>query len=94
MQPPLDPKPKPSVPFSISLFCGLFLLLTSTSLPRGGGGGNCYILLLFARNNKSSGPSCQVSLLSAAFCFAGFQSQIETQALALGFCPDPLAPGS
>lgn len=49
---------------------------------------------LFAWNNKSSGPSCGAFLLSAAFCFAGFQSQIETQALALGFCSDPLAPGS
>lgn len=37
MQPPLDPTPMPSVPFSISLFCGFFLPLTSTSLPRGGG---------------------------------------------------------
>lgn len=36
MQPPLDPTPMPSVPFSISLFCGLFLPLASTSLPRGG----------------------------------------------------------
>lgn len=35
MQPPLDPTPMPSAPFSISLFCGLFLPLALNFTPKG-----------------------------------------------------------
>lgn len=47
----------------------------------------CFCLLEII--NKSNSLSCPVFLQSAVFCFTGFLSQIETQALALGFHSDP-----